>query len=353
MGIRGLKKIIEMFAKNSIIEDKFQDYKGNIYTIDSPIMIYKFCLALMNTNNYESNSGEIIAHLFACFFKSLSMIKYGIWPLWIFDGKPPSIKYNTLDQRKKNRDNVSKNYTENSNLTDDEKLKFKKKMFTITPKQIEEIKYVLFLMGVPYLQSPGEAEAQCAAFEIAKITNGVVTQDTDVILYGCKSMLYEFSNKNVVKRIEINELLKSLGITRDQFIDLGAILGNDYCKGINGLNSIKAFELFKESNFNMYEFLEKIYKNPDYEIPYNFLENWKESKNYYLHAPVIKPDEINLSWQKPNFNKLYEYLVEIKGFNKELITDKIEELRLLYNYYIKNNNCLVTMSRIRKELEKN
>ncbi|QKF93747.1 FLAP endonuclease-1 [Fadolivirus algeromassiliense] len=356
MGVKGFKKIIETFAQKCVKQTEFKEYKGQVVPLDGSITLYKFCIAVMNTENYKSPAGEVTGHLFACFFKTSSMLKYGIMPLWVFDGKPPEIKNDTISERKKIKQNALNKLMDIS-LQESEKIRCEKKTFSVTSKQIDEIKYLLSLIGLPYSQSPGEAEAQCAAFDISNISNGIVTEDWDAILFGCKKMLKDFSNKTTVKEINTSELLKTLGMTREQLIDLGSILGNDYCNGIGGLKPEDAYRKFKEANYNMNTFITNIaaenslYKK--YKIPSDFIEKWIESKEYYLNAYVSDPNKLVIKWNEPNYELIYDFLVNKKGFKEDIILQKINELKIMYHYYIHNNNELITLSRIKKELKIN
>jgi hypothetical protein len=68
----------------------------------------------------------------------------------------------------------------------------------------------------------------------------------------------------------------------------------------------------------------------------------KSSREYYLHAPVFKPDIIDVKWHEPQYDKIYEYLIIEKGFKESTIKNKINELKLMYEYYTVNNNNLIT-----------
>ena len=355
MGVKGLRNIIQIYAANSIKKREFKYYRGTIQSLDAPITLYRFCIAIMNTENFKMANGEITGHLFACFFKSLAMLRYGIMPLWVFDGVPPILKQSTLNERRKIKENALNKMNDES-LNTDEKHKLAKRIFTVSSKHITEIKHLLKLLGLPYTEAPGEAEAQCAALDFADVSDGVVTEDWDAILFGCTKMLKDFSNKSYVTEIDVPELLKSLEMTREQLIDLCAILGNDYCNGINGLKPIEAYEKFKKCKFDMNVLLgylkneNKINNNHKYKIPENFEEQWFIAREYYLHAPVIDPRVIKVVWNKPNYKELYEYLIEVKKFKKDIIITKLNELELMYNKYLLNGNELITLSRIKKEL---
>jgi flap endonuclease-1 len=209
-------------------------------------------------------------------------------------------------------------------------------------------------MGIPYVESPGEAEAQCCACNIAGMCDGVVTEDWDAILFGCKRMLKNFSNKSEVIEINSDALIKSLGMrNRSQLIDLGILLGTDYCRGITGIKPVDIYKKFKAVNFNVRKFLDNLKQDTTkVRIPENFIEEWEIARDYYLNAPVIDPKKIidkNIKWNEPKYDKLLEYLVNEKGFEMDIIKPRINELKIMYAYYASGRG-LVTLSIIRYEL---
>jgi flap endonuclease-1 len=348
MGVNGFIKIIKL-APRCVIKRNFRDYRGAIVAMDASQTLYKFCKALTNTKHYKNKNGEIIAHLFACFFKSCSAARYAIRTYWVFDGPPPSIKKNTLRERKKLRE-IALNKLNNECICEDEKSKLEKKSFSLLPKLTKEAKYLLYLMGLPQIDAPEEAEAQCAALEKSNITNGVSTEDWDALFFGCNKIFKNFSNKgDGVIEIDRQILLNELKMTQRQLIDLAAILGNDYCNGIIGLKPTDAYEKFKRCDFNMEKFLKHIKKDGKYTIPINFTNQWKESSDYYLNAPVIQPDAASSIWTMPNYDELYKYLLE-KGFDEKDIQPRINELKLMYSYYLKDKK-MVTLTQIKRELQ--
>ncbi|ARF09643.1 FLAP-like endonuclease XPG [Indivirus ILV1] len=354
MGVKRLFQIVKFCANECISEKRFTEYRGTVQAIDASLLLYKFCIALMNTEHFKKDDGEIIGHIFACFFKTISMLRYGIMPLWIFDGKPPHIKQETIDERRKLKETAISRLSTNNLIDKNEKSKLEKKTFSITSKQINELKKLLDYIGINYIDAPSEAEAQCAAMNISGMCDGVVTEDWDAVLFGCKKMLKDFSNKTNVVEIDVEKLMMELGINQIQLIDLCSILGNDYCSGIGGLKPIDAYLKFKTSNFDMRIFLDILKTENNikqkYYIPEDFEREWILSRNYYLHAPVLRPNSIIIKWNEPQYDKLYKYLVNEKQLNSDIVKLKINELRIMHKNYIRNNSTLLALNHINNEI---
>ena len=56
----------------------------------------------------------------------------------------------------------------------------------ITPEMIADVQELLRMFGIPYIVSPSEAEAQCAQLEQLGLTQGTITDDNDIFLFGGK-----------------------------------------------------------------------------------------------------------------------------------------------------------------------
>lgn len=106
---------------------------------------------------------------------------------------------------------------------------------------------MLRLFGLPYITAPMEAEAQCAALVSLGLVEGVITDDSDVFLFGglrvYKNM---FNQSKTVECFLLNDLSRELGLDRDTLIRLAYLLGSDYVEGLPGVGPVVAMELLKE-----------------------------------------------------------------------------------------------------------
>lgn len=59
----------------------------------------------------------------------------------------------------------------------------------VTAEHNEDCKKLLRLMGVPVIDAPSEAEAQCAAMAKAGVVYGAATEDMDCLTFGCPRLI--------------------------------------------------------------------------------------------------------------------------------------------------------------------
>ena len=104
MGIKNLSSLIQSYAPSSITKKHFSDLTGKKLAIDASLLIYSYVIAIRNTSDDLKNiHGEITSHIHAVVSKTLLYLDNGITPIYVFDGKPPSLKNDTLDKRREER----------------------------------------------------------------------------------------------------------------------------------------------------------------------------------------------------------------------------------------------------------
>lgn len=105
---------------------------------------------------------------------------------------------------------------------------------------------LLQILGIPYLQAPMEAEAQCAFLNMQNVVHGVITEDSDVFLFGGKSVYRQlFSEGKFAEVYESCDVEKNLGLTREHLIRLAYLLGSDYTPGVRGVGVVNAMEILE------------------------------------------------------------------------------------------------------------
>lgn len=106
---------------------------------------------------------------------------------------------------------------------------------------------MLRLFGIPYITAPMEAEAQCAELMQLGLVDGIITDDSDVFLFGGLRVLKNmFNQSKTVECFFLSDLERELGLERDKLIRLAYLLGSDYTDGLPGVGPVVAMELLKE-----------------------------------------------------------------------------------------------------------
>lgn len=106
---------------------------------------------------------------------------------------------------------------------------------------------MLRLFGIPYITAPMEAEAQCAELAHLGLVEGIITDDSDVFLFGGNRVFRNmFNQSKTVECFLSSDLVRELGLDRGSLIRLACLLGSDYTEGLAGVGPVVAMELLKE-----------------------------------------------------------------------------------------------------------
>ncbi|EMP29778.1 DNA repair protein complementing XP-G cells like protein [Chelonia mydas] len=86
---------------------------------------------------------------------------------------------------------------------------------TVTGQMFLESQELLRLFGVPYIEAPMEAEAQCAVLDLTDQTSGTITDDSDIWLFGARHVYKNFFNQNkYVEYYQYVDIQNQLGKTQ-------------------------------------------------------------------------------------------------------------------------------------------
>lgn len=328
MGILGLSKLIADVAPSAVKENEMKNFFGRKVAVDASMSLYQFLVAVRQEGQMLTTAdGETTSHLMGFFYRTIRMVENGIKPVYVFDGKPPTMKSGELAKRTQRREEAQKaleKAEEAGNAEDVEK--FSRRLVKVTKTHTEEAKTLLGLMGIPYVEAPCEAEAQCAALAKAGKVYGVATEDMDALTFGTpvllRHMTFSEARKMPIKEFHLPRVLEGLELKQEEFIDMCILLGCDYCDSIKGVGPKRAIELIRT-----HKSLESVVKQLDpkkYPVP----ENWPfaEARNLFIEPEVADPAGIELKWVEPQEEKLISFMCEEKGFAEERIRNGIKKL---------------------------
>ncbi|CCH59603.1 hypothetical protein TBLA_0B07870 [Henningerozyma blattae CBS 6284] len=129
----------------------------------------------------------------------------------------------------------------------EQQMKDKRDSDEVTTDMILDVQELLSRFGIPFITAPMEAEAQCAELINLKLVDGIVTDDSDVFLFGgTKVYKNMFHEKHYVEYYDNDVIFRNLGLDREYMIELVELLGSDYTTGIKGMGPVSSMEVLAE-----------------------------------------------------------------------------------------------------------
>ena len=316
MGVK-LKDIIEPEKIN------FKDLEGRAVSIDAFNTLYQFLATIRQRDGQPlcDENGNITSHLSGILYRNSSMVEKGIKPIYVFDGKAPELKSDTQAKRREIRDEAEKIYKEALAEGDTEKArKFAMRSSKLSPEIIESSKKLLTLMGIPYIEAKGEGEAQAAYLVDKGDAYAVASQDYDCLLFGAKRVVRNLavnSNLGNLEFYELRRVLQELKITREELIDMGILIGTDFCEGLKGVGAKTALKLAKKGQLQ--EKLDELQKQSTHDL--------NEVREIFLNHNVNT--DYNIKWNKPDKEGLVEFLCYEHGFSENRVVKASDKLKNL------------------------
>ncbi len=180
--------------------------------------------------------------------------------------------------------------------------KIKKQNFNISPEDFKLTKKLFKILDVPYILAPMEAETTCADLCKRGIVDAVLSEDTDVLAYGCPVFLSKISftkGAGTCTRIVFSKLLEEMKMTEETFLDFCIMCGTDYNDNIPKVGSVTSYKLLIEHSS---------IENIELKTPHNI------SILNHVRVRELFRDYEKVDWKKsfcgiPNFIKLQKFFV--------------------------------------------
>lgn len=359
-----------MFMHKLLTENNIEPYivgrkKGELVFFDTLNRLYTQLPWYVN-RNYESDKEKYTKeisvdmhhwNLEILFDDIILCLNHGLLPHFVFDGKTPEYKKEIVEKRKSEKKiNTEINDTIIDKTSDEYKETYVKG-YNFTKKQIDEIKAMLKLFGLKFTQSLGEADPQCAVLAdfYKNHSIGVVTNDTDILMYGSPNIIKNFMYKNTKTlfshEINLQATLKNLlvkannirkkkslqpinSFTHEDFIHFNILTGSEYSVKnkmlkFDNINCETMFEIFAVNDFSLdsigdYFLTKGLIESKDY-----FLMMIAENKKYFLNVETISPNDIKIVPDEVKRQELIDFMCK-RGFSKRYIEMQLDSIAVGY-----------------------
>lgn len=316
-------------------ETDINKFKDKIIAVDAMNMLYQFATTIRQQDGtpLKDSKGNVTSHLTGLFSRISKLMIAGLKLVFVFDGEMPLLKKIERERRDKLKTEAIQSFEEAKERGDVLEMKrFASRTTRVSKDMVDESIKLIRAFGLPVIRSPSEGEAQASYMVSKGDCHYVSSQDYDCLIYGAPRVVRNLSLTQKRKKInaltyktilpeilELNKVLKELNLDRDRLIALAMIIGTDFnVGGVKGLGPKKGLKLVQENHD-----LEKLF------LEINFDEicgvSWKEVFKTIKEMPVS--DDYKLEWNNIDEEKILEILVENHEFNRERITNALENIQ--------------------------
>ena len=314
------------------VKVELRDLSGKVIAIDAYNALYQFLSIIRQLDGtpLKDSRGRITSHLSGLFYRTCNLLELGIKPIYVFDGTPPEMKEMEIKRRMKIKEEAQLKYEEALREGRLEEARMYAQMTShLKDYMADDAKRLLTEMGIPWVQAPSEGEAQAAHIAKKGDADYCASQDFDSLLFGAPRLLRNLTisgrrklpRKNVYievspEIIEMPRVLKDLGITREQLIDIGILVGTDFNPdGVKGIGPKKALKIIKKHG-SLDKALKEI-KNAEFPV------DPKKIKEFFLNPTVT--DDYELAWKEPDVNGVVDFLCGERDFSESRVRKALQK----------------------------
>ena len=328
MGIRGLTTLIKDNSPDSIETSQLYKLNGKRVAIDASCLIYKALMMIRSGGKLLTNGKYTTSHIVGIFNKTCAYLNYGITPLYVFDGKPPEEKSAVIKERNDKAFDAKQKISEGK-ISKYEADKLEKQTIRMNKYHISDIKQLLDLMGVQWIDADGEAEGVAAELCRIGVVDYVLSEDMDTLAFGAPRLIRNCIDKTV-KRTEgiisifhLDKLLEGFQLNYEQFLELCVLSGCDYCDTLKRVGNKTSLKLMR-AHGNITIALQNVNSN---KIPFGFRQRFDKAITLFnMYKGYNDTRDIKVVLKPMNYSGLLNYLVVENKMDEKRITKAIQKI---------------------------
>lgn len=244
-------------------EEDIGAFEGRVMALDAYNTIYQFLSSIRQPDGTPlmDSRGRVTSHLSGVLYRTSSIMARGVRMVFVFDGPPHPLKMDTLAARRVVREKAKEAWKAALEAGDMEGARMKaQQTSTLDKAMVAEVKDLLDTMGIPWVDAPGDGEAQASYMCSRGDVWATASQDYDSLLFGTSVLVRNATLSGrrklpgrgrreyvqvVPERVDLEENLDALGLTREQLVDAALLVGTDFNPGVKGIGPKTAIKLVK------------------------------------------------------------------------------------------------------------
>jgi len=309
------------------------DLTGKSIAIDAYNALYQFLAIIRQPDGtpLKDRSGRITSHLSGLLYRTSNLVEMGIKAVYVFDGVPPTLKEVEIKRRARVKEEALVKYEKALQEGKVEEARMYAQMTSrLKDYMADDAKRLLKLLGIPWVQARSEGEAQAAYMTKKGDTDYCASQDYDSLLFGAPRLIRNVTisgrrklpRKNVYvevvpETVELKKVLDELGVSHEQLVDIGILVGTDFNpEGVKGIGPKTALQLIREHGS-----LEKVVpmlKEAEFPV------EPQRIREIFLHPEVR--DDYPLEWREPDVEGVVGFMCGERDFDEERVRKALEKM---------------------------
>ena len=230
----------------------WSELAGRTLAVDGYNALYQFLATIRQADGqlFTDGQGSVTSHLMGTLYRTTSLLSEGVLPVWVFDGRPPDLKAGTISARMAVKAKAEAEWQAALDAGDLVTAKRKAAATSrLTRPMVEEVRQLLEGLGVPSIRAPSEGESEAAFLAAKGRVWAAASEDYDSLLFGAPRLVRGLAARGgrgsapAAQLIDRAELLETLGISGEELILVGLLIGTDFNDGARGIGPKRALKL--------------------------------------------------------------------------------------------------------------
>lgn len=219
-------------------------------------------------------------------------------------------------------------------------MKLTKKSITVENNDIKNLKRFLDTLKIPYITAQNEADDMMAELYKNGIIQACQSDDMDMLPKGCGNVIQ--INKNGIVQFLLKEILDSLNMTYEQFVDLCILLGSDYYTlYLPKIKAMQLYDIYKSCSIPCIEqFVEKFaIEDPNI---LSHMDSYIGTRSSFINANLDTKMIVYIDIVPMKYDSIIEYF-KVYNINIFLNDKKILQMLRKSNEFIDTLPCCILL----------
>ncbi|KAJ6557954.1 PIN domain-like protein [Mycena capillaripes] len=291
MGISGLLPALKSISK----QKHLSEFGGHTLAVDAYVWLHRgvfACATELATGKETTKYVDYAMH------RVRLLRHHNIEPYVVFDGGPlPAKKGTEVDRQAKRAEHLALGNALAAQGKNAQAREHYVKCIDVTPQMAFQFIKALRAESVSYVVAPYEADAQLAYLERIGLVDGIITEDSDLLVFGCRTVLFKMdavsSTAVCIDRADFASVTPADGISLNgwsdtQFRAMAILSGCDYLPSIPGIGLKTACTLLRKWK-TVEQVLRAVAMDGKKSIPRRYIQSFRLAEKCFLHQRVYDP----------------------------------------------------------------